>query len=279
MENWSTIKKNQLLQNQVLEKNQNRKLLFLVAQPRSGNTLFASIMNQNKEIAATANSVTLEIMKDLHLLKNTDVFHNFPDHRSLDNVLDSVYDNYYKHWPQRIIIDRGPVTLPANLELMNKHFKHGFKCIVILRDLMDVLASYMQWYTKNPDAFPNRYGHNTDEEKLMMIMNKDGAVAKELEAIKNSYNYKDMCHYVKYDDMVTNPEQEFRKIYEFMEEPYYPHYFENLQTLSVNGIKYDDKVVGSNMHKLFDGPVRKVYNPYIEKIPERIRKEYEHIRF
>ena len=22
---------------------------------------------------------------------------------------------------------------------------------------MDVLASYMQWYTENPDAFPNKY--------------------------------------------------------------------------------------------------------------------------
>ena len=112
-----------------------------------------------------------------------------------------------------------------------------------------------------------------------MIMNKDGAIAKELEAIKNAYNYPDICHFVKYDDLVANPEQEFRKIYEFIEEPYYPHYFDNLQTLNVNGIKYDDKIVGSNMHKLFDGPVRKVYNPYIEKIPERIRKEYEHIRF
>ncbi len=49
--------------------NQNRKLFFLVAMPRSGNTLFASIMNQNPEIAATPNSITLEIMKDLFLLK------------------------------------------------------------------------------------------------------------------------------------------------------------------------------------------------------------------
>jgi len=259
--------------------NQSRKLFFLVAQPRSGNTLFASLMNQNKDIAATANSVTLEIMKDLHLLKKTDVFENFPDHRSLDNVLDKVFDNYYQHWPQRIIIDRGPVMLTGNLELMQKHFKHSFKCIVLLRDLMDVLASYMQWYTKNPDAFPNRYNLNTDEEKLKMIMNKDGAVAKDLEAIKNSYNYQDMCHYVKYDDMVTNPEQEFRKIYEFMDEPYFNHRFNNLDQVNVNGLSYDDKVVGSNMHKLFDGPVRKVYNPYIERIPESIRKAYEHIKF
>jgi len=259
--------------------NQNRKLFFLVAQPRSGNTLFASIMNQNKDIAATANSLTLEIMKDLFLLKKTDVFNNYPDHKSLDNVLDNVFNNYYQHWPQRIIIDRGPVMTTGNFQLMQKHFKHGFKCIVILRDLMDVLASYMQWYTKNPDAFPNRYGHNTDEEKLMMIMNSKGAVAKDLEAIKNSFNYPDICHYVKYDDIVANPEQEFRKIYQFLDEPYFNHRFNNLDQVSVNGLSYDDKIVGDNMHKLFDGPVRKVYNPYIEKIPKSIKERYGHIKF
>ena len=256
-----------------------RKLFFLVAQPRSGNTLFASIMNQNKDIAATANSLTLEVMKDLFLLKKTDVFENYPDHRSLDNVLDNVFNNYYQHWPQRIIIDRGPVTTKGNFELMQKHFKHGFKCIVILRDLMDVLASYMQWYTENPDAFPNRYGHNTDEEKLMMIMNSKGAVAKDLEAIKNSFNYPEICHYVKYDDIVTNPEQEFRKIYQFLDEPYFNHSFNNVDQVNVNGLSYNDKVVGSNMHKLFDGPVRKVYNPYIEKIPKSIKERYGHIKF
>ena len=259
--------------------NQNRKLFFLVAQPRSGNTLFASIMNQNPEIAATANSITLEIMKDLHLLKQTDVFLNYPDYKSLNNVLDSVYDRYYKDWPQRIIIDRGPVTTPGNLAVMQRHYNKPFKVIVLLRDLMDVLASYMHWYTKNSDAFPNRYSCKNDEEKLSMIMNKDGAVAKDLEAIKNAYNYTDMCHFVKYDDLVTNPEQEFIKIYKFLDEPYFNHKFDNLDQVSVNGLSYDDTVVGSNMHKLFDGPVRKVYNPYIEKIPQRIREKYGHIRF
>ena len=247
--------------------------------PRSGNTLFASVMNQNPAIAATANSITLEIMKDLFLLKQTDVFQNFPDHKSLDNVLDVVYDNYYKDWPQRIIIDRGPVMTSGNFALMQKHYKRPFKCVVLLRDLMDVLASYMQWYTENPDSFVNRYNLKNDDEKLMMLMNRDGAIAKDLEAIKNSYNYPGLCHYVKYDDLVAQPEQEFRKIYEFMEEPYFYHTFNKLNQVKVNGLSYDDKIVGSNMHKLFDGPIRKVYNPYIEKIPERIRQKYGHIRF
>jgi sulfotransferase len=261
------------------EPKRNKQLFFLVALPRSGNTLFASIMNQNPEIAATPNSITLEIMKDLFLLKETDVFQNYPDHKSLDNVLDAVYDNYYKDWPQRIIIDRGPVMTPGNFALMQKHFKRPFKCIVLLRDLMDVLASYMQWYTENSSAFPNRYNCKNDEEKLSMIMNTKGAVAKDLDAIKNAFNYPDICCFVKYDDIVTQPEQEFRRIYKFLGEPYFNHRFDNLDQVSVNGLSYDDTIVGSNMHKLFDGPVRKVYNPYIEKIPERIRQKYGHIKF
>ena len=260
------------------EPKKNKQLFFLVAQPRSGNTLFTSIINQNPEIACTPNSITLEIMKDLFLLKQTDVFQNYPDHRSLDNVLDSVYDNYYKDWPQPIIIDRGPVTTPGNFQLIQKHFKRPFKCIVILRDLMDVLASYMKWYTENPDAFPNRFNLQTDEEKLAMIMNKDGAVAKDLEAIKNAFNYPDICHFVKYDDLVAQPEQEIRKVYQFMGLPYFNHKFEDLQQVEVNGMSYDDKIVGKNMHKI-KTVVRKEYNPYIEKIPERIRQKYGHIRF
>ena len=46
------------------EPKKNKKLFFLVALPRSGNTLFASIINQNPNIVCTANSITLEIMKD-----------------------------------------------------------------------------------------------------------------------------------------------------------------------------------------------------------------------
>jgi len=247
--------------------------------PRSGNTLFASIMNQNKELVVTANSITLEIMKDLFLLKQTDVFQNYPDHKSLDNVLDCVYDVFYKNWPQRIIIDRGPVMTPANFELMQKHFKRPFKCIVLLRDLMDVLASYMKWYTENPDAFVNRYGCKNDDEKLGMVMNDQGSVAKELKAIQNSFNYKDVCYYLKYDDLIKSPEEEIRKIYKFIDEPYFNHRFVDLDQLQINKIKYNDSIVGKNMHTIKTGEIMKEYNPYIEKIPQRIRDKYEHIRF
>ena len=257
--------------------NQNRKLFFLIALPRSGNTLFASIMNQNSEIACTGNSVTLEIMKNLYLIKTTDTFQNFPDHKSLDNVLDNVYNLYYRDWPQRIIIDRGPALTssnPGNFELMQKHFKPGFKCIVLLRDLMDVFASYMKWYTENPDSFVNKLG-KTDEEKLLALMDKEGAIVKDLKAIKNSYNYPNMCHFIRYNDMVANPEKVFQELYKFLDEPYYPHYFENLKQININDIEYDDTVIGKNMHTIRT-IVKKETNNYI--VPKSIRERYGHIK-
>jgi len=257
--------------------NQNRKLFFLVALPRSGNTLFASIMNQNPEIACTANSVTLEIMKNLFLVKRTDTFKNFPDYRSLDNVMDNVFTNYYQQWPQRIIIDRGPALTsanPGNFELMQKHFKPGFKCIVLLRDLMDVFASYIKWYTENPNSFVNKLG-KTDEEKLLALMKEEGAIVKEIKSIQTAHNYPNICHFIRYNDMVANPKKIFQELYKFLDEPYYPHYFENLKQININDIKYDDTVVGKNMHTIRT-IVKKEENNYI--VPKRIKEKYEHIK-
>ena len=270
MQNWNSAK--------TLSDNRVKKLFFLVAMPRSGNTLFTSIMNQNPNLVCTPNSITLEIMKDLFLLKETDVFQNYPDHQSLDNVLDSVYVNYYKNWLQKYIIDRGPVMTKGNFALMKKHFKKPFKCVVLLRDLMDVLASYMKWYTENPDAFPNRFNLKNDDEKLSMIMNSKGAVAKDLEAIKNAFNYPEICHFIKYDNLVQNPEHEIRKLYNFFDIPYFQHRFFDLDQIQVNGMGYNDGSVGKNMHTIRN-EIKKEYNPYIEKIPQRIREKYEHIKF
>jgi sulfotransferase len=265
--------------------NQKRKLFFLVALPRSGNTLLASILNQNPEIAATANSMTLEIMKVLFLLKETDVFKNYPDHKSLDNVLNTVFDNYYKDWPQRIIVDRGPVTTPGNMNVMEQHFGNRFKVIVLVRDLLDVLASFVKWFENEPTAYPNKLGKNI-EEKLWSLMNKDGSIAKELIAIQNAFRFKNLkhfkyeniCHFIKYDDLVKNPQQTISNLYQFLDEPLYPHQFSNLKQFQLNGMGYDDKELGNNLH-MIRTEVRKEDNPYKSMIPKSIVDAYGHITF
>ena len=109
-------------------------------------------------------------------------------------------------------------------------------------------------------------------------MNNGGAIASGLESIKNSYNYPKMCLYIKYDNLVLQPEKEIRRVYEFINMPYFNHRFKNLQQVEVNGMKYDDTIVGKNMHTIRT-EIKKEYNPYINKIPERIKQKYGHIKF
>ena len=258
------------------------KIFFLCAVPRSGNTLFASIMNQNPDVAVTANSITLEIMKDLFLLKQTDTFQNFPDHESLNQVMDMVYPTFYKNWSYKYIIDRGPVALPGNLTLMKKHFKQPIKCIVLLRDLMDVLASYIKWFENEPTAFPNKYlPSGTIEDKLGSLMNNKGAIAKELKCIQYLMRPENrhMAYFFKYDDFVIDPEKYIKEIYQFLEIPYFQHKFIDLNQLIVNGTHYNDSVLGKTMHTIRTKEIKKLNNPYKEMIPERIKQKYEHIKF
>jgi len=259
----------------------NKKIFWLVSMPRSGNTLLASLMNQNPDIGVTANSITLEIMKDLFLLKQTDVFQNYPDEKSLDNVLNSVFDNYYKDWNYKYIIDRGPVSAPGNLMLAKKYFNQPIKCVVLLRNVLDILASYMKWYTNNPNAFINKYNFKTDSEKLSMLMNSNGAIAINLEAIRTLLQPENshMACFIKYDDLINNPKAQLNKIYNFLEIPYFEHNFNNLSQLKVNDRSYDDKIVGDNMHTIRTDGIYKEDNPYRSMIPKHIIDLYKHIEF
>lgn len=256
-----------------LEKNsKNKKLFFIIGYPRSGNTLFTSILNQNPIIGCTGNSITLEMMAKLYLLKQEELFKNFPDHQSYDNVLHSIFDLYYSDWTQQIIIDRGPVTTEGNIEMMKKCFGLNFKCIVLLRDLKDVLASYIKWFTNEPTAFVNKKG-KTLEEKLNYLMKPGGAIYRQHLAIQNSYNYKDMCYYIKYDDLVQNTKQTFINLYKFLNTPWYEHDLKNIKQFKVNNISYDDSVVGKNMHKIKQ-EIKKESNNYINQIPKNIIEKY-----
>ena len=257
--------------------NKDKQIYFLCAMPRSGNTLFASIMNQNPDLVVTPNSITLEIMKDLFLLKRTDVFQNFPDEQSLDNVMDEVYNLYYKNWNYKVIIDRGPVCTPGNLKVMQKHFKKPIRCVVLVRDLLDVLASYIKCFETEPTSFLNK--HKTIEDKLSQVMNKEGGVARELMSIQYLLQHPEMAVFIKYDDLVENPEQEIRKVYTFLNLPYFPHKFIDLDQITINGISYNDGIVGKNMHTIRTEKVMKVENEYKKLIPERFVKDYGHITF
>ena len=137
-----------------------RKIIFLCGLPRAGNTLLGSLINENKKIKATPNSIIPEILYQLNELKDSPVFKNFPDSRSLDNVSKMVIDNYYKEWKADVILDRGPWGTPYNLQVI-KQFIPKPKFVVLLRPLIECLASFAKLQNDN--------GFNTKENICVMF--------------------------------------------------------------------------------------------------------------
>jgi sulfotransferase len=261
-------------------KSTDKKIFFLVAMPRTGNTLFASLMNQNPNVAVTANSITLEIMKVLYLLKTTDVFQNYPDHHSLDNVMDMVFDTYYKDWPQEYIIDRGPVTTPGNFMLMKKHFKQPIKCVVLLRDLIDVVASWIKYSIKNPNNFIRNNTKNIDES-LHKLMLDDSQIPKDLKALQFLLKPENrhMACFIHYDELISDTKGALNKVYKFLDIPYFEHDLNNLSQFKVNGLSYDDRILGDNIHTIRTNGIYKEDNPYKKLIPQWFINKYGHIKF
>ena len=254
----------------------NKKVIhYLCGLPRSGNTILSTILNQNPDIAATANSVITEIFKDLNSLKNSDVFQNYPDHKSYDNVIKAVIPEYYKDWKESIIIDRGPWGAPNNLKFLKHYINPKPKIVVLVRDVLEVLASFIEWADKNYDAFPNRAGTMDTEKRCDLLMNQDGLIVKELIAIKHLVDHHPGTYkLVDYNDLVKNPEKIIKEIYEFYEIKSFKHNLKNFKQFKVNGMSYDDKVVGANLHTIKTKGINKTKRNINKVLPKSIIKKY-----
>ena len=258
-----------------------KDIFFLSGLPRAGNTLFGSIMNQNPDVGVSANSICADMMGELFMLKHTDIFKNFPDHKSFDNVAKSVFKNYYKDWKQKYIIDRAPWGYPINLKFL-KETRSNVKIIVLVRDIIEVLGSFIAWSEKEPTSFVNQYAAKTREEKCEMLMNKDGVIVKELIGIKHLLDHqpKELYHVIDYNDFVKDPEKIIDGVYNFLQIPKIKHNFTKLNQFKVNGMRYDDEVYhGKGLHTIKTNGISKTEYSAYEMLPESIINKYKKCNF
>ena len=257
----------------------NKKIFFLAGFPRSGNTLLTSILNQNPDICCTPNSITLEIIKYVFLLKTKDVFKNYPDHNSLDNVLDMVYSTYYKNWNFKYILDRGPAGTKGNLYLLKKHFKQEVKVIFLVRPILEVLASWITWSMKTPDSFIRQRAKNPTEA-CHYLMKDDGQIMREMKCMQNLLKpeNKHHVHFVDYKEIVDQPKATLKDIYKFLDIPFFKHRFVNLDQIMVNGLGYDDTVLGKGVHTIKTKKLIKSKTD-VKILPPEIIKQYGKIKF
>jgi hypothetical protein len=243
-----------------------KKIYFLSGMPRAGNTLLAALINQNKEITITANSIVPELLYKINLLKENLVFKNFPDHLSLDNVSNNIFNNYYKDWKSKYIIDRSSWGTPGNLELLKKIIKKP-KFIILYRPVLEIMASFIN--IEKPENIE-------DQCNIFMDINKgrNGIIDRCLWSIENILKNKEDHIIIHYKDLVNNSEKEIKKIYEFLNIPFKKIQLENFNQFYANNITYDDSVLKSELHKIRTDKVEQIHFNIEKILPTRIIKKY-----
>ena len=257
----------------------NKNIFFLAGFPRAGNTLLTSILNQNPDIGCTPNSLILDIYKDAWNLKQTDVFQNYPDHESLHRVMEAIIPAYYQHWDFKYIIDRGPAGTKGNLYLLKKFFKQDIKIIFLIRPILEVLASWITWANKTPDNYLRKFT-KTPTEACHYLMHSNGLIARELDCMENLLKpeNKHHVHFVDYKELVGKPINTLKGIYQFLGIPPFKHRCVDLDQVIVNGLGYDDTIMGKGMHTIKTKKLIKSKTD-VNILPPEIIKQYGKIKF
>ena len=243
-----------------------KEIYFLSGMPRAGNTLLASLLNQNKKITVTGNSIISEILYQLSLIKQTDIFKNFPDHKSFDNVYNNVFNNYYKDWTSNYVIDRSAWGTPGNLELLKKIIKKP-KFIILYRPVLETLASFIKAEkSKNIEARCKIY--------IDINEGRNGMIDRYLWSIENILKNKEDNIVIHYKDLIKSPIKEIKKIYKFLNIPFKKIELENFNQFYANNLTYDDSVLISEFHKIRTDEVKQIQYNVEDILPEYIIKKY-----
>ncbi len=111
-------------------------------------------------------------------------------------------------------------------------------------------------------------------------MNTDGLIIKGLIAIKHLTlpQNEGIALFIDYNDLVKEPEKTLKKIYKFLDIPYYnKHNYTKLDQFEVNGKGYDDKVVGDNLHTIKTKGISKTKRNLEKLLPNTIIDKYKNL--
>lgn len=234
-----------------------RDIRFLAGIHRSGNTVLASILNQNPDFYIEGISPLVGLMWETDAFKSNEEISIINNHQKhTEDFISKIPETFYSYVKEPIIIDRCKAWItPGNLGIIQKYITNTPKIIYTTRPLVEVIASLI---TMNKDYYistiPNNWNYKTymsqNDNIAENLLQNSGPIDTFLlsyNSISNSDN-KDFIHVVKYCDLLANPEETLEDIYKFFDLDLFEHDFNNIKNEDV----YNDSIMGfsTDLHKI-----------------------------
>lgn len=242
-----------------------KEFYYISGLPRSGSTLLCNVLAQNPEFyVSPATSGCHDVLFGIRNQWDRLIEHQAEgvNYDQLKKVLNSVLNSYH-NTDKEIIIDKGRGWLSL-IEMLEFITDASPKIIVPVRNIAEILASFenlwkkttgqSQWAFESSDYFKSQ----TIEGRCDVWANAEQPVGLAYNRVKDALmrGKNQSLFFVEFDDLTKNPEITFKRIYNFLEKPYFNHDFNNVEQIT----KEDDV----NIHRI---PGLHTIRPKVEPIP------------
>jgi sulfotransferase len=218
------------------------KIVFNSSLPRAGSTLFQNILAQNPRFYCSPTSGVLDL-----LMASRQIYSSGVDFKAQDpNVMKSGFMGYCRGAVQgwyEAITDK-PVCVDksrgwANYYEWLREMDPDVKILVCVRDLRAILSSMEKLWRKNkhiadPDDVPAKMNMLTIPNRVTHWLNGRPvgvAVMVLLDAIQTGVHRH--LHFVRFEELTTDPKGTMKKVYDYLQEPYFEHDFDHVEQKTV----------------------------------------------
>ena len=250
-----------------------KKVMYNSSMPRAGSTLIQNILGQNPDLYVTPTSGLFEMLNN-----SRSVYSNGLEFQAQDSkVMEKAWQGYCKgavYGYFNAITDKPYVIDKCRGWAMERNFIDFYesnpKIISMIRDPRAVYASLEKKYRKNPQLEHNianwgdLTGTTTDKRVIHWSNNVPvGPVMDRIYQVLLDGTHEHIL-FVKYEDLTNNPEAQMKRIYEYLELPYYEHNFKKIDQITHE----DDKVYGVFGDHIIRPSIEKLKEDYIEILGE-----------
>lgn len=222
------------------------KFHFISGLPRSGSTLLSALLSQNPRFYAGMSSPVCGFVSTLlEKASAKNEFSVFIDDEKRQRILTSIAESFYADTEAEVIFDTSRAWC-GRMSLIDAIYPNS-KVIACVREMPWIIDSVEQLVQKNvfqPSSIFNYLVGGSVYSRVDAIAKGDGMVGSAYNALKEAFfgGYaENTLLIVRYESLVTDPENTLKEIYKFIEEPFFKHDF--------NQIKFDadefDKKAGT----------------------------------